>query len=182
LNDEERRQLLTLARTSIEEEIGAVSARVSSEEVSDQLQHARGVFVTLRYHGQLRGCIGQVQTKTPLYETVCQAARSAATHDPRFQAVTPEELNGLTISISILSPFTPTKNKDKIQIGRDGLYIRRADMAGLLLPQVAEERGWDTETFLAQTCQKAGLWSSAWQEPETEIFVFTTEEFGEKEA
>jgi AmmeMemoRadiSam system protein B/AmmeMemoRadiSam system protein A len=182
LNDEERRQLLTLARTSIEEEIGAVSARVSSDEVSDQLQHARGIFVTLRFQGQLRGCIGQVQTKTPLYETVCQAARSAATHDPRFQAVTPEELNGLTISISILSPFTPTKNKDRIQIGRDGLYIRRADMAGLLLPQVAEERSWDAETFLAQTCQKAGLWPSAWQEPETEIFVFTTEEFGEKEA
>ena len=88
----------------------------------------------------------------------------------------------LTISISILSPFTPVEDKNKIQIGRDGLYIRRAGMAGLLLPQVAEERGWDAETFLTQTCQKAGLEPSAWQEPETEVLVFTTEEFGDEEA
>lgn len=180
LNEEERRQLLSMARSSIEEAVGAsVTAGTPPDDLSDRLKAVRGIFVTLKHDGDLRGCIGQIQTETPLYEAVHHAARAAATRDPRFQPIKAEELKGLTISVSILSPFVRISDRRDIQVGRDGLYIRRGEASGLLLPVVARERGWDAETFLTHTCMKAGLNPSDWQAPDTEIYTFTTEECGD---
>jgi len=104
-------------------------------------------------------------------------ARAAALEDPRFNAVTPGELDGITFEISVLTPIRKLEDVDDIVIGRDGLIITRGYNRGLLLPQVATEYGWDRETFLAHTCRKAGLPMDAWKEDGTLIEVFSAEVF-----
>jgi AmmeMemoRadiSam system protein B/AmmeMemoRadiSam system protein A len=179
----DQEQLLGIAHRAIAEEVGQESqeALPPSGEMSARLHAPGGAFVTLKRGGELRGCIGQIHAATPLCQTVAYVARAAATRDPRFPAVRPDELSGLTVSVSVLNPLTPLNDVRDIRIGRHGLYIKRADRSGLLLPQVAEEHGWDAETFLKYTCLKAGLWSDAWRDPQTEVFLFTAEVFGEHE-
>ena len=122
------------------------------------------VFVTLFNSGELRGCIGQTTARFPLWEAVGHIAHKAATQDSRFPPVQLSELPDLQMEISILSDPVLVESPDDIQIGRDGLIIEAKDRRGLLLPQVAEERGWDVTTFLGQTCRKAGLPPDAWKE------------------
>lgn len=141
------------------------------------LGEERGAFVTLNKDGRLRGCIGNIVGTRPLIETVAQMARSAALEDPRFPAVKPAEMEDITFEISVLTPIRELENVEDIVIGRDGLIISRGWSRGLLLPQVAAEYGWDRETFLAQTCRKAGLPVDAWREDDTTIEVFSAEVF-----
>ncbi|HDQ40200.1 MAG TPA: AmmeMemoRadiSam system protein A [Desulfonatronum sp.] len=144
--------------------------------VSEKLEQPFGAFVTLKKHGHLRGCIGHVVGDKPLRETIAEMARAAAFNDPRFPPLAVDELAGLDVEISILSPLTPCAPGD-VEPGRHGLLIRRGIHSGLLLPQVAREYGWDRNTFLAQTCRKAGLHPTAWQEQGTDIFCFEAEVF-----
>ena len=81
-----------------------------------------------------------------------------------------------------MSPIVPVTNPEAIEVGRDGLIVSRGRHAGLLLPQVATEYGWDRQTFLKQTCLKAGLPPDAWSLPDTRIERFSAEVFGEGEA
>jgi AmmeMemoRadiSam system protein A len=104
---------------------------------------------------------------------------SAALRDPRFPPVRPDELESLHLEISVMSPIVPVTNVEEIEVGRDGLIISRGGAAGLLLPQVASEYGWDRETFLSQTCRKAGLPADAWRAPGTRIERFSAEVFSE---
>jgi uncharacterized protein len=138
---------------------------------SDNLEQPFGAFVTLKRHGQLRGCIGHVVGDRPLWETISHMSRAAAFNDPRFPPLTREELSEIEVEISILSPLTPCPPENVIP-GRHGLLVRKGPYSGLLLPQVATEYGWDRETFLAQTCRKAGLPSQAWRERTTELYCF----------
>jgi AmmeMemoRadiSam system protein A len=133
--------------------------------------------VTLEEEGALRGCIGRVTGDRPLGEVVRHVAVADACEDPRFPAVTPEGLPGLRIEISVLSEPARLEPVDprRIVIGRDGLLVRRGTATGVLLPQVATERGLDPAAFLAAACRKAGVR----QEPGTEVFVFQAEVFGE---
>jgi AmmeMemoRadiSam system protein A len=112
-----------------------------------------------------------------LYRTVPETARSAAFDDPRFTPVTADEVAGLEIEISVLSPLLPINPKE-IVVGRHGLVIQKGLRRGLLLPQVPVEWGWDRETFLVQTCKKAGLPLDAWKQG-ADIQAFTAEVFGE---
>jgi AmmeMemoRadiSam system protein B/AmmeMemoRadiSam system protein A len=141
------------------------------------LGRRRAVFVTIKSHGRLRGCIGQIRATKPLYLAVADAALSAAFSDPRFRPVTLAELPGLEFEISVLSPFRPVKDPDQIVIGRDGLFIVRGARGGLLLPQVPVEQGWDRRTFLRGICRKAGLPEDAWHQPGTRLYSFTAEVF-----
>jgi hypothetical protein len=118
--------------------------------------------VTLTEGGRLRGCIGHIEARKPLYATVRECARAAALDDPRFPAVTPAELSLLQLEISILSPLLDI-DPQQVEVGRHGLLISRGAQRGLLLPQVAVEWDWDREQFLAETCLKAGLPGNAWQ-------------------
>jgi len=140
------------------------------------LQAPGAAFVTLRRGPSLRGCIGYVHAVKPLVETVVQCAVSAATADPRFPPVTPVELPSLTVEISVLSPLAAVPDPGEIQVGTHGLLISREGRQGLLLPQVATEFGWDRETFLRHTCQKAGLPPDAWRHG-AEIYSFTVDHF-----
>jgi AmmeMemoRadiSam system protein A len=181
LNETQRSQLLRIARESIAAVLeGRRPPQPDPETIEAALRRPSGVFVTLNdRQGELRGCIGSIQPVAPLYEAVASSASSAAFRDPRFPPVAPGELESLHLEISVMSPIVPVENVEEIEVGRDGLIVSRGPRAGLLLPQVASEYEWDRETFLRQTCHKAGLPSDAWRQPGTTIEKFSAEVFGE---
>ena len=128
----------------------------------------------------LKGCIGSFEAQRSLWETVHEMATAAATRDPRFAPVGARDLGRLDVEISVLSPPRLLRDPADIEIGRHGLEIRRGGARGLLLPQVATDHRLDRETFLSETCRKAGLPPDAWRHPETEIRVFEADVFGEE--
>ncbi len=179
LSEGDKQQLLTLARTTIECELrGEEPPELTSE--SQVLNQERGAFVTLTKWGTLRGCIGYVEAHKPLCQTIEEAAISAALHDPRFPPVSREELKEIKVEISVLTPPRKVEEIEEIKLGRDGIIIKKGYNQGLLLPQVATECDWDLSTFLEHTCHKAGLPEDAWQDKETEIWIFSAEIFGEE--
>jgi AmmeMemoRadiSam system protein A len=174
---EERRWLLRLAHHSVR---AAVSGQPPPAlETTDHLREPRGAFTTLHEDGDLRGCIGTVIAVRPLDETVWLTARQAALEDPRFEPVREEELERLKIEISVLSPMFEIA-PEAVVVGRHGLMITAGNRCGLLLPQVALEWGWSRESFLTQTCRKAGLPLDQWRHG-AKIEAFTAEVFGESE-
>lgn len=176
---EEGEALLKIARSAIERELGKESDAVSAK-APPELLRKQGAFVTLRKEGMLRGCIGRIEATEPLIQTVSQMAFEAAFHDPRFPPLEQEELSGVLLEVSVLSPLKKIQNIQEIRLGKDGLLIRKGPHVGLLLPQVASEQKWGLETFLSHTCLKAGLRPETWKDKETEIFTFTAEIFSEK--
>lgn len=178
LTDKEKKVLLDIAKSTIEAKIN----RKDMPEVkidSETLKQKRGAFVTLKKRGQLRGCIGYIKAYKPLWETIQEMAVAAAFHDPRFPSLKADEVNQLTFEISVLSPLKRIKKIDEIEVGKHGLYLISGYNSGLLLPQVATEYGWDRETFLNETCYKAGLPPQAWRDAETEIYIFSADYFGD---
>lgn len=176
-SNEERRWLLKLAQISIRAEV--LGFPLSAPKASPHLQEMRGAFVTLHKDGQLRGCVGMVIGVHPLDETVREMARAAAMQDTRFSPVTEAELDGIQVEISVLSPMFEIAPEDVV-VGRHGLMASYGGRRGLLLPQVAPEWGWDRETFLTQTCRKAGLAPDQWKRG-AKLEAFTAEVFGEAE-
>ncbi len=179
LTEAQREELLALARTTVEAHL--VSGTIPDYKTDDPLLARRsGAFVTLKERGELRGCIGHTWADQPLYQVVQETAVSAATGDPRFPPLTPEELDNVTVEISILSPFRRVTDVEQIEVGTHGLMIFAGGGRGLLLPQVPVENGWNRETFLEELCQKAGLPAGCWQEGAT-LYAFTAAVFGEEE-
>lgn len=178
LSDADKKFLLQLARGSIEAHLLDKPAPALGG-APRSLCEARGAFVSLHRQGQLRGCIGYLEAVKPLGQTVQEMAAAAAFHDPRFRPLKKDELADLEVEISVLSPMQLVKNIEEIQVGTHGLYIVQGSCRGLLLPQVATEYKWDRLTFLAQTCCKACLPASAWKDPDTKIYIFTAEIFGD---
>ena len=146
----------------------------------EELREYRGAFVTLKRSGQLRGCIGYVEGIKPLWQTIEDCTIAAASQDPRFPPVRPDELPEIEIEISVLSPMKQISSIDEIEVGQHGLIITKGPFRGLLLPQVATEYGWDKIRFLQHTCIKAGLPPDAWKEG-AQIEVFTADVFSESE-
>ena len=177
LTPAQRASLLALARCAIREGVCRAQS-VSAATPDPALQIPGAVFVTLTRAGELRGCIGYVEAVKPLAEAVAHCAISAATADPRFPPASPDELPHLQIEISVLSPLQRIDDPGQIQVGEHGLYISQGGRRGLLLPQVAIEFGWDRESFLRQTCIKAGLPGDAWRRG-AEIRVFTVDRFSD---
>jgi AmmeMemoRadiSam system protein A len=161
----------------------AVVARVTGGEgppieANGELAQLSGAFVTLTSGGQLRGCIGNIEPDRPLVEVIRHCAAAAATQDPRFPPVAPEEIPKIHIELSVLFPAQLVEHIEDIQVGRDGLIVEWGARRGLLLPQVAEEWGWDREAFLRHTCLKAGLPHDAWRRG-ARVLRFEAEVFGE---
>jgi len=180
LNEEQRQRLLKLARTSIESILDGRSLPLSEGDYDEVLRRPAGAFVTLRTkRGDLRGCIGSIRAVEPLFKAVASSAVSAAFRDPRFFPVRPDEMPQLDLEISVMGPIEAVRDVAEIEVGRDGLIISKGRFAGLLLPQVATEYGWDREAFLDQTCIKAGLPAGSWRIEETRIEKFAAEVFGE---
>jgi AmmeMemoRadiSam system protein A len=179
LNDHQRRTLLRIARQSIAAVLDGRSPDWKAEDVDETLRQPAGAFVTLTRDGDLRGCIGSIQAVEPLYKAVASSATSAAFRDPRFPPLRPGELEQLELEISVMGPIERVTDIDDIVVGRDGLIISRGPYAGLLLPQVATEYGWDRQTFLEQTCRKAGLPPEAWRSQDCRIEKFSAFVFSE---
>ena len=150
-------------------------------ELTDELRQPGGMFVTWTERGELRGCIGRVEADGPLHETVAQLAPAAAFSDPRFRPVQPEEFPLLRAEISVLTPPEPIGGPEDIEIGRDGLIVSLGRRSGLLLPQVASERGFTPQQFLAATCYKAGVPLDSWREG-ARVLRFSAEVFADPEA
>ena len=171
LSEADRQNLLRLARQAVVE-------AVSRDRLPDKIPNdgvfaeRSGVFVTLRSARRLHGCIGVIDADEPLGESIVRCAASAALQDPRFAPVRPQDLPGLQIEISLLSPPAAIAPAE-IEIGRHGLLVSRDTHRGLLLPQVAVEHGLTREQFLEEVCRKAQLPREAWQDSETQLFGFT---------
>ena len=171
LTEAEKRHCKDLAHWAIRSHLGLTSEPrpvLDSRTLGEDL----GAFVTLKRDGRLRGCIGNVVGNGPLDATIERMAGAAAFEDPRFAPLAADELDDLHMEISVMGPLSPCPDPELIEVGRHGLYIRKAMHSGLLLPQVATEWGWDRETFLDQTCVKAGLPKGTWRKPKTEIWWF----------
>ncbi len=182
LTEEDKGILLKTARLAIESYL-ADGTTIEPDPLCDgspALGFKAGAFVTLHKKGRLRGCIGQFSSEGPLIGLIAEMAVSAAVRDPRFPDVRVEELIDIDIEISVLTPLERTDDPASIEVGRHGIYIIKGFSRGVLLPQVATENGFDRETFLDQTCMKAGLAPTAWRDPETEIYSFEAIIFGEK--
>ena len=150
-------------------------AAESGFDPTPALRAERGAFVTLTRSGRLRGCIGTIEGIMPLMEAVAENALAATCRDPRFLPVTADELDGLGIEVSVLSPLRSVGGPDEIRIGRHGILLTIRGARAVFLPQVATEQGWDLVTTLDNLAQKAGRTPGAWREEGTEFQVFTAE-------
>jgi AmmeMemoRadiSam system protein A len=178
-SDQEKRAMLQIARDSIARRLGVATAE-QPPAITPSLQEEKGVFVTLHQRGRLRGCIGNIEGMKPLHQGIADLALESAFADPRFPSLTADEFPEIDIEISVLTKFTRIDDVNEIEVGRHGLYIRKGFNSGLLLPQVATQYNWNRDTFLEQTCWKAGLPEDAWKK-DAEIYIFGAEVFGEKE-
>lgn len=179
LGEEEKVELLRIARASVQAAVGGETLP-ELKAATPLLGEKRGAFVTLTKEGRLRGCIGHIRGIEPLYITVSKMAAAAALEDPRFDPVQPAELDLLEIEISVLTPFEKITDPSEVVVGTHGLYIEKGYSHGLLLPQVATDYGWDRYEFLDHTCNKAGLPAGAWKEGAT-IYTFSAQIFNESE-
>jgi AmmeMemoRadiSam system protein A len=171
----QQRSLIAVAREAVR---GAVIGAPPPVPAPMDLPPASGAFVTLKKHGELRGCIGTLECRRSLAEEVARVAVSAAREDPRFAPVGPSELDDLDLEVSVLGPLEQIDPADPeaIVLGRHGLVVEQGSRRGLLLPQVATEWNMDRETFLAHTCAKAHLPADAWRKGAT-VYRFGAEVF-----
>jgi uncharacterized protein (TIGR00296 family) len=189
LSIEEGRLLVRLARKAIESKL-AGKGLAPERDLPPVLRENRGVFVTLKTHegNKLRGCIGFPEPIMPLVDALLNAALAAAFRDPRFPPVSADEMEGIVVEVTVLSQpepvpgRTPQEIKEGIKIGVHGLLVRYiTGRAGLLLPQVPVENGWNVEEFLGYTCMKAGMPKDTWMHPDCTVFRFTGQVFQETE-
>lgn len=176
LTEDEKNDLHKIARTAIEKKL-ANESNPKPTGTTNTLKEKRGAFVTLHKNGQLRGCIGYVHAVKPLAETINDMALAAAFQDPRFPPVKKDELPDLDIEMSVLTPMKRIMDINEIEVGKHGLMMIKGSSSGLLLPQVATQYNWDRNTFLSQTCYKAGLPMDAWKDDDIEIYIFSAEIF-----
>jgi AmmeMemoRadiSam system protein A len=180
LSTEEKEILLKAARESILAEFSEGELTKVDYKAYPKLKMELGAFVTLHINNQLRGCIGYIIAQKALFETIVDAAKHAAFGDPRFPQLNREEVDEVTIEISVLSPFEPIKSYDDIEVGKHGLLLDEGGRA-VLLPQVATEQNFNRAEFLTALCHKAGLYGNYWKERMLNIKVFTALVFSEEE-
>lgn len=175
---EMRQLLLTIARGALEARVRRLRAAEPGADEESQPRH--GAFVTIFCQGELRGCLGRMESDVPLPGLIRHLAQEVADSDPRFDPVQPGELDDVSLEVSVLTPEREIQSVDEIEVGRHGLIVELGSYRGLLLPQVAVEHGWDRETFVVHTCLKAGLAADACRRG-ARMFVFEAQVFGERE-
>jgi len=172
----DRQRLLDLARTALVARIRGTTPPLPPNDLEIP---ASGVFVTVHCRTDLRGCLGTLDAHEPVAVAVARLAADVAHRDHRFEPIGEHEITDVVIDLSVLTSPKLVTQPSEIVVGRDGLIVEHGSRKGLLLPQVAPEHGWDRETFLAQTCVKAGLAPDAWRSGAT-IFRFEAEVFTEQ--
>lgn len=180
LTQSEKGILLLSARESIYSLFDEQRNPSINYKVFPNLSHNYGAFVTLLQDHHLRGCIGYIYSDQPLFETVCHAAKLAATEDPRFPPIEEYELKKIMIEISVLSLPQSVKDYNEIQVGVHGIILEEPDAHGVLLPQVAVEQKWNLEDFLSGICVKSGLEANTWRYRYLNLSTFTAQVFAEE--
>jgi len=183
LSDKDKKALLTLARKTIG--YGLEHRKIPDVSdlgiaVSEAMKAPRAAFVTLKKGGHLRGCIGDIFPRQPLYKSVLGNAINAAFADRRFSQLQKEEFDDIVIEISALTSPKPVASYDRIRIGTDGIVLSKAGLSAVFLPQVAVEQGWNLSRTLTQLSLKAGLKADDWKEGAS-FLVFQADVFGESE-
>ncbi|MEN8806015.1 MAG: AmmeMemoRadiSam system protein B [Desulfobacterales bacterium] len=177
LSPSQQRNLLNFARKSLTQFIETETLPLPRP--ADPLLYARqGAFVTLKRHGELRGCIGHMGDDLPLCHVVGRMALQAAFNDRRFSHLKDSELEEIDIEISVLTPLKPVDGPADIVVGRDGVMLRQSDRSALFLPQVAPEQGWNRDEMLGHLCRKAGLSETAWKDGAS-FYTFQAQVFSE---
>ena len=180
LAEADQQLLLHIARNAVQAYLNGQRPPLP-DPPPETLMESLGIFVSLHKDGKLRGCIGSILATNPLYRSTAECAIAAAVGDPRFIPLTQKELADVDFEISVLSSPEYVQEVKQIEVGKHGLLISKNSARGLLLPQVASERGWSRERFLEETCKKAGLRSDDWKEDAT-IQCFTALVFSEKQS
>ncbi|MEE9145408.1 MAG: AmmeMemoRadiSam system protein A [Candidatus Binatia bacterium] len=165
--------LLQLSRQILESFVRGTEKQVEKINDPHLLITQYGAFVSLHKGQDLRGCIGTCFPTRPLYEIIIEMTEAAASRDQRVYSIQQSELPDIHIDISILSPLQLANDPLSLEVGKHGLFISSGEKRGVLLPQVAIQYGWDMETFLCQTCLKAGLSKDTWKERETKVSCFS---------
>ena len=183
LTPEEGRTAVRLARSAIEKAVGG--ERMMLPALPPVFGEKRGVFVTIKRRGNLRGCIGLPYPIKPLGDAILEAGVSAALEDPRFPPVSRSELADLDLEVTVLTlprplECPPQERPACVEVGKHGLIVSGLGTGGLLLPQVPTEYGWTSREFLDQTCIKAGLSPGCWRRGDVAVQTFEGQIFEEK--
>jgi AmmeMemoRadiSam system protein A len=176
----DKKELLAIARETIERFVkNHKKPEIEEKTIPSILRTLCGAFVTLKKSGSLRGCIGRFDASEPLYKVVQEMAIASSTQDSRFSPVESDEIPGLEIEISVLTPMRRIGSIDEIELGKHGIYIKKGNRSGTFLPQVATETGWTKEEFLGHCAQdKAGIGWDEWKN--AELYVYEALVFGEE--
>jgi AmmeMemoRadiSam system protein A len=179
LSDKDKIQLLTIARETIDTYIvNSTYPEIKEKNITEDNKENVGAFVTLYKKGELRGCIGHMQSEQPLYKTVQSLVVASAVKDYRFKPVELKELKDIEIEISVLTPMQQINSIDEIEMGRHGIYIKKGFHTGTFLPQVAQESNWSKEEFLGRCARdKANIGWEGWKD--AELFVYEALKFCE---
>ena len=174
-------KMLMIARNTLEQYVRERSIPENSPgSYSEMLKIKAGAFVTLKEHGELRGCIGSFSADWPLYKQIQEMTVASSTEDSRFDPVKVAEIDEVEIEISVLSPLKKISSASEIILGKHGIYIKRGHATGTFLPQVAAEAGWNLDEFLGHCARdKAGIGWTGWKD--AELFTYETCVFSEKE-
>jgi AmmeMemoRadiSam system protein A len=179
LAESQKSDLVAAVHAAIEEKLFG-KPKLATPALADEIFSSHyGLFVTLTSRRELRGCIGLIEGMKPIRDAVKEMALEAAFHDPRFPPLTAAEYPSIQVEISILYPLEEVTDVRTVVVGRDGLVMERGYQRGLLLPQVPVEQEWDRDTFLNQTCRKAGMERVCWENG-AKVYRFEAEVFGEK--
>jgi len=179
LSASDKKTLLALARQSIAQYLASGTAPLP-RETSAALDRRQGVFVTLRKHGELRGCIGHMAEDLPLQLATGRMALAAAFEDARFPPLEAAELGDVDVEVSVLTPAERVAGPEAIRIGEHGVVLNKDGRRAVFLPEVAVEQGWDRTTLLEHLCAKAGLPKDAWKQG-AEFAVFRSIHFRESD-
>jgi len=192
ITDSEKEALLAEARETIAAKLEGrqpqynldPSLQKAVDEGKTALAQPCGAFVTLHSHDSrgnrsLRGCIGRMSAASPLEKTVRTMALEAAFGDPRFPPLDASEFPHIDIEISALSPMELCPDPRSVEVGVHGLYLIHRGRAGVLLPQVPVEQGWNQAEYLDYICVKAGLPPHSYEAPGAELYTFTAVVFSE---
>lgn len=175
-------KLLASARKTLDRYLAEGSKSgvlVPEEDRGPDLRQRTGVFVTVRKSGELRGCVGAISPRRPLGDLVADRTLAAASSDPRFKPLTADE-GPVTLEISVLTPAKKIRDWRQFRLGF-GVVLVHGDKGGTLLPQIAQEYGWNAQQFLENLCRKAGLEPTAYRDPEASLYVYEAQVFAESE-
>ena len=187
MNKKDKEYLLKIARRAIQKYFQDEGVfQVEEDELTQSLKEKKGAFVSLWKNNELRGCIGNLESEKPIYQSVIDNCLASALLDPRFTALKSDELNDIKIEISILSELKKLPNFTDhnsflkyLNKYKPGLLIKKGTYQATFLPQVWEDLN-SAELFISHLCEKAGLEKDEWKKMDLEIYQYSAEAFKEE--